>query len=188
LQNPTEIRCIEHTIHLGAAAFVKAVGPKMKNWTKNHTASVEDADEEDDDEEWVADWNKLDVTPDEEAIDEEINFEPGDTLGKALALINQVSLALCKPRLGSFSHYFKIRASSQAKAFFVKCCTQEGIPELEVIKWIRTRWGSMYDLTERLIDCRDVFALSKVLYFLYSQDFFRLSRHFVQRLIDISPN
>jgi hypothetical protein len=52
----------------------------MKNWTKNHTASVEDADEEGDGKEWVADWNKLDATPDEEAIDEEINFEPGDTL------------------------------------------------------------------------------------------------------------
>jgi hypothetical protein len=69
----------------------------MKNWTKNRTASVEDADEDDDDddEEWVADWNRLDVIPGEEAVDEEINFEPGDTLGKALALITQVSLALC---------------------------------------------------------------------------------------------
>ena len=93
--NLIEIRCIEHTIHLGAAAFVKAVGPKMKNWTKNHTASVEDAnDKDDDDEEWVADWNRLDVIPDEEAVDEEINFEPGDMLGKALALVNQVSVAL----------------------------------------------------------------------------------------------
>ena len=55
--------------------------------------SVEDANK-DDDKEWVADWNQLDVTPDEEAVNEEINFEPGDTLGKALALINQVSLVL----------------------------------------------------------------------------------------------
>ena len=93
--NLIEIRCIEHTIHLGVAMFVKAVGPKTKNWMKNCTASVEDADDEDDDdEEWVVDWNRLDVIPDEEAIDEEINFEPGDMLGKALALINQVSLAL----------------------------------------------------------------------------------------------
>ena len=68
----------------------------MKNWTKNHTASVEDANDEDDnDEEWVADWNQLDVISDEEAVNEEINFELGDTLGKALTLVNQVSLALC---------------------------------------------------------------------------------------------
>ena len=67
----------------------------MKNWTKNRTASVEDTnDEDDDDEEWAADWNRLDVISDEEVIDEEINFEPGDTLGKALALVTQVSLAL----------------------------------------------------------------------------------------------
>ena len=68
----------------------------MKNWTKNRTASVEDTDDEDDDdEEWAADWNWLDVISDEEVIDEEINFEPGDTLGKALTLVTQVSLALC---------------------------------------------------------------------------------------------
>ena len=59
------------------AAFVKAMGLKIKNWMKNCTASVEDADnKDDDDEEWVADWNQLDVIPDEEAVDEEINFEP----------------------------------------------------------------------------------------------------------------
>jgi len=39
-----------------------------------------------------------------------------------------------------------------------------GIPELEVIKWIRTWWGSMHDLTERLIECRDVLAFSKAPY------------------------
>lgn len=67
----------------------------MKNWTKNRTASVEDTDDEDDDdEEWAVDWNWLDVISDEEVIDEEINFELGDTLGKALALVTQVSLAL----------------------------------------------------------------------------------------------
>ena len=66
--NLIESRCIEHTVHLGAAAFIKAVAPKMKNWTKNCTGSVEDANEDDDndDEEWVADWNQLDVIPDEE--------------------------------------------------------------------------------------------------------------------------
>ena len=43
----------------------------MKNWTKKHTASVEDANDEDDnDEEWVADWNQLDVIPDKEAVNE----------------------------------------------------------------------------------------------------------------------
>ena len=67
----------------------------MKNWTKNRTASVEDTDDEDDDdEEWAADWNRLDVISDEEVIDKEINFELGDMLGKALALVTQVSLAL----------------------------------------------------------------------------------------------
>ncbi|KAF9548458.1 hypothetical protein CPC08DRAFT_769238 [Agrocybe pediades] len=69
------------------------------------------------------------------AVDEEVNFEPGDILGKALVLVNQ------------------IRASSQAKAFFAKCCHEEKIAVIELIKWVRTRWGSMHDLVDRLIEC-----------------------------------
>jgi hypothetical protein len=60
----------------------------------HQSCGSKDADDDDEEEEWVVEWNRLDVIPDEEAVDEEINFEPGDTLGKALALINQVSLAL----------------------------------------------------------------------------------------------
>lgn len=50
----------------------------------------------------------------------------------------------------------QIRASPQAKAFFRQCCKEEGIPIRELIKWVRTRWGSMHDLVERLIECRKV--------------------------------
>jgi hypothetical protein len=87
----TSTRCLEHTIYLAAGDFIKALGPKTKTWTRNRTASVEDADDsEDEDEDWVADWNRLDLLSDDEAVDDEIEFEAGDTLGKALALVNQV--------------------------------------------------------------------------------------------------
>ncbi|KAG7087706.1 hypothetical protein E1B28_013653 [Marasmius oreades] len=33
-------------------------------------------------------------------------------------------------------------------------CCEEKLPRLELIKWIRTRWGSMADLIERALDCR----------------------------------
>ncbi|KAF8801155.1 hypothetical protein BYT27DRAFT_7342075 [Phlegmacium glaucopus] len=70
---------------------------------------------------------------DNEAVDEAIEFEPGDVLGKALALITQ------------------IRSSPQAKSYFAKVCVEEGLKPLELIKWVRTRWGSMFDLIDRLI-------------------------------------
>ena len=59
-----------------------------KTWNKGRTASVEDANE--DDEEWFADWNNMELIPDEQEVDDEMDFTPGDTLGKALALVNQV--------------------------------------------------------------------------------------------------
>lgn len=95
-----DFRCMEHTIYLAAGDFVKAVGPKTKSWNKNRPASVEDADnnydtDDDSDDSWAADWNQLELLPDEQAIDDEIDFEAGDTLGKALALVNQVSLDCC---------------------------------------------------------------------------------------------
>jgi len=91
---------MEHTIYLAAGDFVKAIGPKTKTWTRNCTAFVEDAnnnDENDGDEDWAADWNKLELLPDEQAVDDEIEFTAGDTLGKALALVNQVSSIMMIP-------------------------------------------------------------------------------------------
>jgi len=87
---------MEHTIHLAAGDFIKVIGPKSKSWTKNHTASVEDSDEE-------VDWNQLELLPDEQVVDDETEFTAGDTLGKALALVNQVSFVLPLATFHDFS-------------------------------------------------------------------------------------
>ncbi|KAG1789960.1 uncharacterized protein HD556DRAFT_1446530 [Suillus plorans] len=60
-------------------------------------------------------------------------FDTGDSLGKALALIEQ------------------IRKSPQARAFFCKACKEENIPELELLQWIRTRWASLYKCLDRML-------------------------------------
>ena len=44
-----------------------------------------------------------------------------------------------------------MRSSPQAKTFFATMCTEEGLTPLELIKWVRTRWGSMYDLINRAV-------------------------------------
>jgi len=157
----------------------------MKNWTKNRTASVEDADEEDndDDEEWVADWNRLDVIPDEEAVDEEINFEPGDTLGKALALVTQVSLVLRDYVLFliilRYAHLLKPRLSLPNVAL-----------RREFLN-LRLSSGSGHGGVRCMISPHGLLNAEMYSHFLKScvsthGNFFRLSRHFVQRLIDIS--
>jgi hypothetical protein len=81
---------LEHTIYLATGDFIKALSPKTKTWTRNWTLSVEDTDDNDEDENWVADWNQLDLLSDDEAVNNDIEFEVSDMLGKAFALVNQV--------------------------------------------------------------------------------------------------
>ncbi|KAG2755213.1 hypothetical protein P692DRAFT_20695937, partial [Suillus brevipes Sb2] len=65
--------------------------------------------------------------------DDDNTFDTGDSLGKALALIEQ------------------IRKSPQARAFFRKACKEENVPELELLQWIRTRWASLYKCLDRML-------------------------------------
>lgn len=90
-------RCMEHTVVLGASAFLQEISPSFprnKRSTRKGTVTVEDVDDEEgddeDDEEWLADWEALDDIPDDEEVDEPVDFTAGDVLGKALAMINQV--------------------------------------------------------------------------------------------------
>lgn len=41
-------------------------------------------------------------------------------------------------------------------------CKQEGLAPLKLLKWVRTRWGSMFDLIERVIENREVRELPDV--------------------------
>ena len=90
-------RCMEHTVVLGASAFLQEISPSFprnKRSTRKGTVTVEDVDDEEgddeDDEEWLADWEALDDVADDEEVDEPVDFTAGDVLGKALAMINQV--------------------------------------------------------------------------------------------------
>ena len=107
------ISCVEHTIHLAAKAFIDALHPK---WKKRALRSAlgdaldEDEDNDKDGDEdgcgdedgWVVDYVDAirrpaekepvatPVSSDQMELEPE-QFEPGDTLGKLLALITQVS-------------------------------------------------------------------------------------------------
>jgi hypothetical protein len=53
------------------------------------------------------------------------------------------------------------------KTFFTTMCTEEGITPLELIKWVRTCWGSMYDLIDHVLTNRVVsIIVQSLLHFL----------------------
>lgn len=91
---------MEHTVQLGAGAFLKTICPnpakfRNKRSTKNGTATVEDDDEDDEDgddgdEDLDEDAESSDDAGREIEVDDGIDFDPGDTLGKLLAGITQV--------------------------------------------------------------------------------------------------
>lgn len=82
----------------------------------------------------------LDFNHGEEGVEEEGDgeFTPGDQLGKILALVGL------------------IRKSPQARAFWIQQCKRENLPLHALKGWVRTRWGSLYDVIQDLVDRRNV--------------------------------
>jgi hypothetical protein len=96
---------MEHTMHLASKAFIEEICPtpscyKPKKASKSTTDTVQDDEEYDDEEDdllddevaWLASLVDEGAAPEDEEIDDEMDFDPGDLLGKVLALVNQVSL------------------------------------------------------------------------------------------------
>lgn len=128
-------RCMEHAIHCASRAFVNKVGPTPMGSVKSALSSklAADASDEDEDDD-NDDTNTPDIDTDDILTAED--FDPADLLGKILAFINQV------------------RSSPQARSYFHKICKDEKLPALQLLKWVRTRWASLYDLINRLLDVR----------------------------------
>jgi len=61
-------------------------------------------------------------------------FDLADLLGKILAFVNHV------------------RSSPQARTYFHKLCEEENLPPLQLLKWVRTCWASLYDLITCLLE------------------------------------
>jgi hypothetical protein len=95
-------------MHLASKAFIKEICPtpshhKRKKVLKSTTDTRLDDEKGDLDEEeglldnevtWLASLVDEAAALEDEEIDDEIDFDPGDLLGKILTLINQVSLQL----------------------------------------------------------------------------------------------
>jgi hypothetical protein len=83
-------RCMEHTVVLGASAFLQEISPSFphnKRSTRKGTVTVKDVNDkegdDEDDEEWLADWEALDNVADEEEVDESVDFTAGNSVLKS---------------------------------------------------------------------------------------------------------
>ncbi|PPR06396.1 hypothetical protein CVT24_002491 [Panaeolus cyanescens] len=138
-------RCISHTMHLGPCHFIKALGvmglmsTKKCVHEKQTTASVEDDSDDEEinpkdeyNEDLDVDTNPLleadSSNPDALLATLVVEFDPGDTLGKALAFVNQ--LRAC---------------STTVLDFFEQICSTFKVVFKKPKLWVRIRWGSLAD-------------------------------------------
>jgi hypothetical protein len=133
-------------MHRAAFHFIKALGVpsrvtrtgKRKRSQKTGKSADEDDDAEDDDDaDDDEEKDDIDISMgqgvDASADDVEamaatliVDFEPGDTLGKLLALVNQVRMS-----------------SEDVREYLAHSCHMHNIKPIELRLWVRSRWGSL---------------------------------------------
>jgi hypothetical protein len=71
-----------------------------------------------------------------------VDYDPGDTLGKLMAFVNQLRMS-----------------SELTREYLVRICILQNVKPLELLLWIRTRWGSLTHCLESTL------VVQKVCYF-----------------------
>ena len=143
-------RCMAHSLNLAAKHVLEAFAstPPHILVKRKNSRTAKPADVDQDDEEGEFDENEL------------VDFKPGDLLGKAHAFVTQACLPFDGSCHGvSDRSHLQVRLSPQARAFLSKQCGATNVPRLELLKWCRTRWSSMDNMIERLIELRPVGAI-----------------------------
>ncbi|KAF5346279.1 hypothetical protein D9757_014839 [Collybiopsis confluens] len=142
--NPKERRgrCMEHTLHLAAHHFAQALQipsiMKTNQDLRQLSKLFDELDLDIDDLGCIeADNDDADAIIDANRTD----FEAGDAVGKIFAFIAQV------------------RASDHATLFLAELCQKNDCPALELLTWVRTRWGSLYHCFKRLIQIRQAYDI-----------------------------
>ena len=148
-------RCIDHSMHHAAFHFIKAlgvpsqvIGKCKRSWkgaeddTNNDDAEEDDVEK--DDEEDEAD---IDISMDIDASADDVeamagtlvvNFEPGDTVGKLLAFVNQVWVS-----------------SEDVHKYLAHSCRMHNIKPIELRLWVCSCWGSLSDCLSATLEVSD---------------------------------
>ena len=117
---------------------------------------VDNVDEDEDEE----DLEDVDVSMAIEADVEDLeamaaitvtDYDPGDTLGKLMAFVNQLRMS-----------------SELTREYLIRMCIMQNLKPIELLLWIRTRWGSLTHCLEATL------FIQKVCIIYYSFLFFIL--------------
>jgi hypothetical protein len=137
-------------MHRAAFHFIKALGvpSRVTGKRKRSQKDAENGDDENDDATDATEGNDtakigdkeeddadIDISMDVEASANDaeamaetlvVDFEPGDTLGKLLAFVNQVRMS-----------------SEDVREYLSRSCSMHNIKPIELRLWVRSRWGSL---------------------------------------------
>lgn len=146
-------RCIDHSMHRAAYHFIKALG--ISSLTRNRQRRKQGAEDDEEVDEEEEDEADVDVSMDIEASADDaeamadtlvVEFELGDTLGKLLAFVNQVRMS-----------------SEGIHEYLAECCRLQGIKPIEILLWVRSRWGSLSHCFGTVLAVQKVNLLSPLL-------------------------
>ena len=127
-------------MHRAAYHFIKAFGiPSSMNSKQKLTQKTSDDSDDDGD---------IDVSMDIDASADDTDammgtsitsYDPGDTLGKLLALVNQVQMS-----------------SEGVREYLARACVLQDINPIELRLWVRSRWGSLSHCLESTLEVQKV--------------------------------
>ena len=152
-------------MHRAAYHFIHALGIlsmttiKRKISRKGEVNKEGEPDDDNDDEEDKEDDADIDTSMAIEADADDVeamaaitivDYDPGDTLGKLMAFINQLRMS-----------------SEDVREYLIRTCVLQNIKPLELLLWIRTRWGSLTHCLESTLAvqkvCNLIIVISVVL-------------------------
>jgi hypothetical protein len=139
-------------MHRAAYHFIKALGipslTKTKKSLQGGASTQDDAledegvDEESDDEADIDVSTAIEASADDAeamAATTIVDFDPGDTLGKILALVNQIRMS-----------------SDGVRDYLAHSCVMQKIKPIELLLWVRSRWGSLSHCLESTLQVQKV--------------------------------
>ena len=129
-------RCIAHSMHRAAYHFIKALSVPSQMTTKCKLSRKGTEDDEDENEVNVEDENDdVDISTDIDASADDsiamaetlvVEFEPGDSIGKLLAFVNQVRIS-----------------SEDVCEYLAHSCRLHNTKVIQLRLWVRSHWGSL---------------------------------------------
>jgi hypothetical protein len=150
-------------MHRAAYHFIKALGipslTKTKKALKTRAAEDDDHDmeaENSEDEDIEDDEADIDVSMELEASADDpeamaataiVDFDPGDTLGKLLALVNQIRMS-----------------SDGVREYLAHACAMCEVKAIELLLWVRSRWGSLSHCLESTLKIQKVCSCTRLLF------------------------